>query len=740
MIKQSKWKKMGALLPLGMLLSGSNFAAEPIEKDIDKNQENPVSVSSINYDDGDINGDIIEEITLPDVKVKSKRDSFIMGETKGYQAKETKVGKIVQELRDVPQSLTVVTKELMKDRNAHTMRDALRNVPGLTFNAGEGGRTGDQVTIRGYSAVGDLYLDGVRDIAQYNRETFNLEQIDVLRGSTSMLFGRGSTGGVINQVSKQALAKDQFKFESTYGAYDYKRFTTDLNKHISDDMAARLNMMYTDTDSFRTGAEYSRFGFAPTFRWGMGTPTEMSVSYLYQNENNVPDYGIPYYQGKPLDVPVDRYYGLANADYEKYETHLGTVSLTHHFSDDVAVNSILRKGNYERDVWATAPRLNLNSTGGILTDNTVVNRSRPGRAGTEDMVNSQTNLTVNFDTFGMKHQTLAGLEVSSEDSYTQRWSNVQGIVPTTTVGNPNITPILPANINIKSGITETTFTSMTVGTYFQDFLEITPEWKLLAGTRYDTFSADYERSAPLGPLTREDNVWSYRVGLLYQPTYQQSYYVSHGTSFNPSGELYALDPRGANTAPEMNENIEVGAKWDLFEGDLSLRTALFRSEKTNERNTDPLMTQVYLLSGRRHTDGVEFEGAGRITDNWEVFGGASLMKGEIDEHLDKTNIGKWSLNTPNYTGNFWTTYKFFGNWKIGGGLEAVGRRYTAINNTTELPDYIRFDAMIAYEHKNFTARVNGFNLTDEKYYDGLYQGHTMPGAEPTVQAALELKF
>lgn len=152
------------------------------------------------------------------------------------------------------------------------------------------------------------------------------------------------------------------------------------------------------------------------------------------------------------------------------------------------------------------------------------------------------------------------------------------------------------------------------------------------------------------------------------------------------------------------------------------------------------MTEVFLLSGRRHTDGIEFEGTGRITRDWEVFGGVAWMKGEIDEHIDKANIGKWSLNTPNYTANLWSTYRFFGNWKIGGGLEAVGKRYTSINNTTELPNYIRWDAMISYEHKYFIARINGLNLANEKYYDGLYSGHTLPGAERTIQATVELKF
>ncbi len=719
----TRWR-VGALLPLGAALSGFTWAAEQTPVDTELTEATAEANAA-------------GEISLPTVKVKSKRQQ---DETVGYQAKTTKIGKMTQAPKDVPQSLTIVTKDLMKERNAHTMRDALRNVPGLTFNAGEGGRTGDQVTIRGYSAVGDLYLDGVRDIAQYNRETFNLEQIDVLRGSTSMLFGRGSTGGVINQVSKQALLKDQFKFESTYGAYDYKRFTTDLNKQINETTAARLNMMYTDTDSFRAGAEYNRWGMAPTVRFGIGTPTEVTLSYYYLNENNVPDYGIPYYQGKPLEVPVDRFYGLANADYEQYETHLGTASLTHHFNEDITLTSTLRKGNYDRDVWPTAPRLNLNSTGGVLTDSTQIRRNRPGRSGSEDMVNSQTNLQVNFETWGIKHQTLTGLDVASEDSETQRWSNLAGSVPSTTVGSPDTNPNLTDNIRIKNNITQTLFESNTVGVYFQDFIEFTPEWKLLAGGRYDYFTADYQRSAPLGPLDRTDQVWSYRVGLLYQPTQEQSYYVSHGTSFNPSGELYALDPRGANTDPEMNENVEIGAKWDLLDGDLSLRSALFHSEKTNERNTDPLMTDVYLLSGRRHTNGVEFEAAGRITPNWEVFGGVAWMKGEIDEHIDEENIGKWSLNTPPYTGNLWTTYRFFDNWKIGGGFEAVGKRYTSINNTTELPDYIRWDAMLSYEHKYFTARVNGLNPFNEAYYDGLYAGHTLPGGERTVQATVEFKF
>lgn len=236
---------------------------------------------------------------LAPVLVQERRE----GPADTYTPGTTSIGKTQQLIRDIPQSVTIVPEKLMEDRNADTLREALRNVPSLTFNAGEGGRTGDNITLRGYSAVGDLYLDGMRDSAQYNREVFNLEQIDVLRGSASMLFGRGSTGGVINQVSKQPFLSNRGNVAATLGSYRYKRLTTDVNQILGPNVAIRLNAMGTDAGSFRDGAEQNRWGIAPSISWGIGTRDEFNLSYYQLKDDNVPDMGVPYFQNRPLAVP-----------------------------------------------------------------------------------------------------------------------------------------------------------------------------------------------------------------------------------------------------------------------------------------------------------------------------------------------------------------------------------------------------------------------------------------------------
>ncbi len=675
------------------------------------------------------------EVTLPTVPVRDTREKDA-----GYQATVTNIGKVPQMPRDIPQSLSIVTEQLMQDRNATTVVEALRNVPGVTFNAGEGGRNGDNITIRGFSAVGDLYLDTIRDVAQYNRDTFNLSEIDVLRGSASMLFGRGSTGGVVNQVSKLPFLMNQSQGSVTVGSFDYVRAVADVNRVVGDNAALRVNAMVTDSESFREGPHYRRWGVAPSYTWGLGTRDEVNVAFYYLDESNIPDYGVPFYRGLPLPVPVDAsYYGLTNADYEKYRTAIGTVTWVHRFSPDAQLKNVLRYGNYQRDLWPTAPRLSGNPD--PLLPTSAITRGRPGREGEDRDWTNQTDYTVKFATGTVKHLVLVGMELASEDSWTQRWGHAPGVsIPTTTVANPNDSPPLPANFFVRNVTQETSFRSTTAGLYGQDFVELTPLWKILAGVRYDWFDADYERVGPLTDYGRTDRVWSFRTGLLFQPTDEQSYYLSYGSSFNPSGELYALDPRGANTPPEKNYSYEAGAKWDLFEGNLSLQAVVYRSEKANERNTDPLITDVFLLSGRRHTDGIELEAAGRITPQWDVFGGASFLRARIDESINPNDVGKVPVNTPPYTASLWTTCRFLPYLRAGLGWEAVGKRYTSLANTTQLPAYDKWDAMVAYERQNYAVRLNLFNLFDETYYTGLYTAHALPGVTRSAQLTFQLKF
>jgi catecholate siderophore receptor len=676
------------------------------------------------------------ETTLPSVNVRSDRDK----EEKGYQPGITNTTKLPLLPRDIPASITTVPQQLMYDRSADTFREALRNVPGLTYNAGEGGRIGDNITLRGYSVVGDIYLDGIRDIAQYNRDLFNIESIDVLRGSASMLFGRGSTGGIINQVSKQPVLYDRYEASLTAGSYKYFRETADLNKKIGDSSAIRLNLMRTDADSFRDGVESHRWGFAPTIAWGIGGRNEVSLSWYHLQYNDVPDYGVPYFQGRPLAVPVNRFYGLTNADSQRDSADVGTATYIHRWTDDTSLKTVLRKGRYSRDLWAVAPRLI--GAPSVITDSTPINRQAQRRAGDEDTTTSQTDFTTKFATGRVKHLVLAGVELMREKA--QRWNWVGGGAnPPTTVGNINSSPDLPPNFFSVTRGGQVNYTADTVGLYGQDMLELTSQWKLLLGGRWDHFKADYERAAPQGPLARTDRVWSYRTGLIYQPSDFQSYYVAYGTSFNPSGELYSLDDRSANTPPEKNRNIEAGAKWELADGDLSLRTAVFRSEKTNERNTDLAVTvEQNLLAGKRHTDGIELEAAGRILPQWEVFSGLALMKSEIDAATGQqlNTLGKKPINTPSYTFNVWTTYKLGGGWKVGTGVEGVGNRYGNTTNTVLVPHYARWDALLAYEQRRYDLKLNILNLANESYYEGVYQGHVVPGVKRTVLLTAKLKY
>lgn len=658
----------------------------------------------------------------------------------GYQPVTTRIGKTEQAPIDIPQSVTILTAPLLEDRGVDSLEDALRNVASLTFNAGEGGRIGDNVTLRGYSIVGDLFLDGMRDVAQYNREVFNLSQVDVLRGSASMLYGRGSTGGVVNQASKQPQLRDFAEVSLTGGTENYGRATMDANQTLGATTALRVNAMYTDTDSFRDVVQQRRWGIAPVVGFGLGTDDEWTLAYFRLEDDNLPDYGVPYFQGRPLDVPIETFYGLGNADYERNETGIATATYQHRFDADTSLRTALRYGDYSRDLWATAPRLAAGTT--EITDDTVINRQRQARGGEEDAWTSQTDLTTRFAALGVRHELLAGIELVREDA--RRWNYATSVAnPTTTVGDPDPRPGLPvAYFEDVVRTNPVSYTADTVGVYLQDVVSFTPRWKLLLGGRYDDFSADYDRPEPQGNLDRTDRVFSWRAGLMYQPTPMQSWYVSHGTSFNPSGELYALDDRSANTPPEKSRNTEFGAKWDLVDGMLSVRTSLARSEKTNERNTDLSMPDVYLLSGRRHTDSVELEVVGRPTGRLELFGAASRLWAEVDEASGQQAgaQGKVPVNTPDYTASLWATYRLGSRWTVGGGVEAVGARYANATNTVEVPGYHRFDAMAAYRLDHLALQLNALNLTDETYYEGVYTGHVVPGTSRAFRLTVSWTF
>ncbi|HSH96851.1 MAG: TonB-dependent receptor [Methylophilaceae bacterium] len=684
--------------------------------------------------------------TLPAVNVKSTSQQT----QDGYQATKTRVGKVLQDPQDVPQAITTVTRSLMHDQQVGSLREALRNVSGLSFNAAEGGRSGDNFNLRGFYTFGDIYLDGIRDTAQYNRETFNLEQVDVLRGSAAMLFGRGQAGGVINQVSKIPQLQDKNTVTGSFGTNAYLQGTGDFNKQLTDTSAIRINVMHRDEENWRsnpasgTGPELHREGIALSYGLGLGTDDELILSHVYTKTRDVPDYGISFdgTTKKPTTrFPSSTFWGNGN-NFDDSDTNVSTAVYTHKFSPDTQLRTQIRYGNYERAYWAKTPNLTAAPTASAGTGGNVT------RTSDYKTTTVQSDLSTKFDLLGMKHEALAGVEYLHENSYRQGLLNL----------GTTAAPVY--NADVVSG-TPTRFKGNSYALYGQDTIEFIPDWKILFGARRDQLDADY--SSTTSPSLSYGE-WSYRSGLSWQPTKQQHYYLSYSDAFSPTADLYQLTV--TPLPPETSKTVELGAKWLFLDGDLAFRTALYRTTKDWERNTDLEATSA-ILTKKRRTDGLEFELTGKITDNWEVFSGVSFMDAKILEpavnvnattgvttYADPRLAGQTARNTPAATFNVWTTYEFVENWKIGGGVEAKGGRYgyqpgaatgpftNGVFNPNRAPGYARMDAMVAYEQPKWAVRLNVFNLLDKVYYDSIYDngGFTVPGNRRTAIVTTEFKF
>ncbi|MDO9406011.1 MAG: TonB-dependent siderophore receptor [Polaromonas sp.] len=687
--------------------------------------------------------------TLPTVTVTEQADGSPVSKTT-LRAKETSIGKGTQALRDIPQSVTVMTEQLLQDRNLDDFREVLRTTAGVTFQAGETGE--EDVRMRGFSLgqAGDIYTDGLRDGALYERDTFNNDRVEVLKGSASMLFGKGSTGGLVNQVNKQPFLLDQQEVNYSFGTGQNHRLTGDFNIVTGENAALRLNALVQEADNY--GAKISKRGIAPTFRWGIGTRNEFSVGLYHLESEGRPIYNHPWFvQGgkiKPT-LPARNYYGF-DSDYLDTSATYVTASHVYRFDDGAKLQTRVRHGRYERDLWASVIRFAGGTTAANLNDNTVISRTPKGRIGVSDTTQLQSDYSGTFNWFGKKNEILTGVDIYDEDA--KRINNFAGPGSplTTTVGNPDPGQSRP---DLRGTPAFNRFDARNIGLYVQDMLSLTPEFKLLGGIRYDNFKASYVSSAGV-KFDKSADLWSPRVGAIYQPNDVSSYYASFGTSFNVSGDTYqfavgAPNLKDANTGPEKSRNFEVGSKFELFENSTSLGIALFRSEKYNERNTDPdFAAQQQLLSGKRHATGMEFNVAGRIDPKWDVFYNHTWIP---SAKIDKSNVafstggaqiqGDRPALTPKHSASLFTTYRVLPALRIGGGLTYRGEQNPEGSRATKAKSFTTFDAMAEYTVSDMTSvKLNVSNLTDERYADSLYRGFYVPGAARAVTLSVKVLF
>ncbi len=701
--------------------------------------------------------------TLPPVTVKDKADP--RPEAKDdYRAFTTTIGKGNQAVRDIPQSMTVHTERLMDDRNLDDFRDVLRATSGVTFQAGETGE--EDVRLRGFSLFqsGDIYVDGLRDPALQERDTFNHDRIEVLKGSASMLFGRGSTGGVVNQVSKQPFLLTQHEVEATVGSGKDYRLTGDFNVKTGESAAFRINAVVHDADKW--GASVDKKGIAPTYRFGIGEKNEFSVGLYHLEFDNRPLYNHPWVLANNKiqeTLPAKNYYGLAS-DHNEGSATYGTLSHIHRFGGNRELKTVVRHGRYERDLWASVIRgvgvPNGNTSTDVYDDpNRVLSRSEKGRIGETDVTYLGTTYTGAANVGSVKHNLVLGAEWMQEDA--KRNNNTVGNInnnpvnarpglsrPNTSVGTPNNgDSIRDTRVNIPMN----EFDAKTFSLYAQNTIELTSTLKVLAALRHDHFKYEFRDnvSAVSAKYDRTDKLWTRRFGLIYQPSDWASYHVSYGTSFNTSGDTYSLSLANEDIAPEKSRNLEVGAKLDLLDNRLFVGGSLFRTTKYRERNTDPDL-EIVELSGKRHAVGIDLDIAGRITPNWEAFVSYTwIPKSEIDESsvVLADNGGGAQVEgdraalTPKHSASLWTTYRVLPALRVGGGLNYRGEQAPEGQRLVKSSAFTTLDLMAEYTiSQNLAVKFNVKNATDELYADSLYRGFYTPGAPRTYQVSLKAKF
>jgi catecholate siderophore receptor len=649
--------------------------------------------------------------------------------------------KYTQPLLDTPQTVTVISKEVMEEQGATTLRDVLKNVPGLTITAGEGGNpAGDNLTLRGFSARNDIFIDGVRDISPQSRDPFNLEQVDVVKGPGSVYTGRGSTGGSINLLNKTPGLKRGFGGTLDFGSDATRRATADINLPVGDTIGFRLNMLAHHSGvAGRDVVEFDRWGVAPSVTFGLGKPTRLTVSYYKLKQDNISDYGIPWvpvtnnalveFRDRPAPVPRNTFYGLRDRDFENLNSDLVTLKFEHDFNDALSLRNQLRYANSSRDSIATPPRFANNNS-------TAINRELRSWQ-TEDKVwDNQTDLVARFNTGSVEHALVTGADFTRENNvrHTRTGPNML-----TTLFNPNPDDVYTGTITTSPIVGDVTANSQAV--YLFDTAKLGKKWELNGGLRWDRFDAEGITTTGT-PVSRVDKMLSTRLGAVFKPLPQGAIYASYGTSLNPS--LEGLSYNTANTVidPEKTYTIEAGSKWDFLGGRMLVSGAIFRVEKENARTPgvspgDP----PQVLEGKQRVDGLELSVEGNLTRAWQVLAGYTFLDSTTSDSNVPAEIGKEMVNTPPNSFNLWSTYRLSSGLHFGGGARFVDRRFGNTINTRVVDAYWTFDAMASYPLTNhIDLKLNLYNLTDKYYFDRIGGGHIVPGPGRMAMVSTSFRF
>jgi catecholate siderophore receptor len=638
-------------------------------------------------------------------------------------------------LRDVPQSVTVTTRQLIRDQLMLSMGDVMRYTPGIQVHQGENNR--DQVVIRGNSSSADFFVDGVRDDVQYYRDLYNVERVEALKGPNATMFGRGGGGGVVNRVIKEAQFEPSREASLQAGGYGHKRAAVDLDQPLGGTVAFRLNAMYEDSDSFRDAVGLERYGVNPALAIQAGEQTRVALGYEHLHDGRVADRGITSFQGRPADVDIDTYYGNPADSHVRADVDLAT-ALVEHTAASVTVRNRATFGAYDRGYQNYVP-------GAVTADKSQVSLSAYNNATRRDNLFNQTDVVWKASTGPVKHTVLAGVELGRQGTDNLRDTGYFGNTSTTLLV-PYAAPTIstpPVTFRQSATDADNHLKTLLGATYAQDQVEISKRLQVVGGLRFDRFDLTYHNNRNGDTLTRVDDLVSPRAGIVYKPVTPVSVYASYTVSFLPSSgdQFSSLTNVTQQLEPEKFSNYEAGVKWDPRD-DLALTAAVYRLDRTNTRSTDPNDPTRIVQTGSQRTNGVEIGIAGRVTARWRVAGGYAYQDAFVTSATASAPAGAVVAQVPRHTFSLWNDWQATKRLSAGLGILHRSAMFAAIDNSVTLPGFTRVDLAAFFSvSRDVRLQANLENAFDRKYWLNADSNTNLsPGFPRTLRVAVITRF
>jgi catecholate siderophore receptor len=642
-------------------------------------------------------------------------------------------------LLDVPQAISVVSRDLIGDQTMRTMADVVNYVPGVGMAQGEGHR--DAPIFRGNTSTSDFYVDGLRDDTQYVRDLYNVERVEVLKGPNGMLFGRGGVGGVINRVTRQANGTSPRELSLQGGSFDQRRLTTDLGHAFSAGLSARVTGMYDNSGSYRADGAIERAGINPSFEATLGSNTRLRAAYEFFRDERTVDRGLPSLDGRPIDADPSLFIGNVAANDSAITVHALSSVVEHTLANRVIVRNSTRFADYDKFYANLVP-------GAINRAAMTVALTGYNSATERQNLFNQTDVVWGHRTGAINHTILAGVEVGRQVTDNRRLTGYfPTISPTTTsIALPLTNPVttLPVEYRAAASDADNHGVATMAALYAQDQVTLTPQVQAIVGLRYDRFDVDLLDHRTSTPLSSTDGLLSPRLALVYKPLTTISLYTSYTRSYLPrAGEqLASLTLTSQSLEPENFRNVEAGVKWDISSS-LALTTAAYRLDHGNVVVRDAVDPNLSHLVDAERSTGVEVELAGNVVDRWSVQGGYAYQDAEITESLSATILAGASLaQVPKHSFSLWNRFDVSRMWGAGVGIISRSDSFVATDNTVILPGFTRVDAALFFTlNPKLRAQLNIENALDTRYFWSAHNNNNIaPGSPRAVRLTLTTEF